>query len=90
MTSILGWREYFFFVRILTQLKYLSKLTPVPAESENSQNPHFFYPSSLLHGYVSLVAYRVSDTYRIRIRTGYAMDTYPPSIRIIIIFANIG
>jgi len=45
MTSILGRWEYFFFVRILTQLKYLSKLTPVPAESENSQNPHFFYPS---------------------------------------------
>ena len=34
----------------------------------------------MLHGHGSLVAYRVSDTYRIRIRIGYAMDTYPGRI----------
>ena len=33
--------------------------------------------ASMLHGHGSLVAYRVSDTYRIRIRHGYVSWTYP-------------
>jgi len=36
--------------------------------------------ASMLHGHGSLVAYRVSDTYQIRIRIGYVMDTYPGRI----------
>ena len=36
--------------------------------------------ASMLHGHGSLVAYSVSDTYQIRIRIGYVMDTYPGRI----------
>ena len=31
----------------------------------------------MLHGYFTEDAYRVSDTYQIRIRVGYILDTYP-------------
>ena len=44
----------------------------------------------MLHGYVPEATYHVSDTYRIRIRVRYALDTYPRSIRFFIIFANVG
>jgi hypothetical protein len=43
-----------------------------------------------LHGYFRIGAYHVSDTYRTRIRIRYAADTYPRSIRILIIFEKIG
>ena len=44
----------------------------------------------MLHRYVPEAVYRVSDTYRIRIRVRYAQDTYPRSIRFFIIFVQIG
>ena len=44
----------------------------------------------MLHGYFTEDAYRVSDTYQIRIRVRYAQDTYPPSICFFIIFVMIG
>jgi hypothetical protein len=37
-----------------------------------------------LHEYSVEHAYRVSDTYRIRIRVRYALDTYPRSIRFLL------
>ena len=48
------------------------------------------WTQAMLHGYVPEATYRVSDTYRIRIRVRYALDTYPRSIRFFIIFANVG
>ena len=41
-----------------------------------------------LHGYLLEDAYRVSDTYRIRIRVRYASDTYPRSIRFFLFSRN--
>ena len=42
----------------------------------------------MLHGYLLEEAYRVSDTYRIRIRVRYASDTYPRSIRFFLFSRN--
>jgi len=52
--------------------------------------PHKNHSLAMLHGYVTGNAYRVSDTYRIRIRVRYSSDTYPQSIRFFLFFANIG
>ena len=42
---------------------------------------HFGECPSQKHGYVALMAYRVSDTYPTRIRRGYAKDMYPGRVR---------
>lgn len=44
--------------------------------------------AATLHGYLLEDAYRVSDTYRIRIRVRYTSDTYPRSIRFFLFSRN--
>jgi hypothetical protein len=45
---------------------------------------------AMKHGYFRKQAYRVSDTFRVRIRIRYAADTYPWSIGFFIIFTKFG